>query len=123
MGWYLRVLKRYADFRGRSRRRELWIFLLLSAFLSFVLSSIDMLLGAGSNTGYGLLSGIYWLAILLPTLAVMVRRFHDTGRSGAWLLLLLIPIFGWFALLAFWTADGEPGVNRFGPDPSASGSG
>ncbi len=119
LGWYLKSLRSYARFAGRARRREFWIFALVSAFLSFLLTTADAVLAAGSNAGYGPLSLAYWAVILLPALAVAVRRLHDSGRSGRWLLLLAVPILGWAVLCLFWVAESEEGPNRYGPDPKA----
>ena len=95
MQWYLKVLKQYADFSGRARRTEFWMFTLFSAIASIVLGLIDTLIGTstmvatGSSVFYspGLLQGIYALGVLIPTLAVTVRRLHDTDRTGWWLLI------------------------------------
>ena len=95
MQWYLKVLKQYADFSGRARRTEFWMFTLFSAIASIVLGLIDTLIGTstmvatGSAVFYspGLLQGIYALGVLIPTLAVTVRRLHDTDRTGWWLLI------------------------------------
>ena len=85
MGWYLEALKKYAVFSGRSRRKEYWYFVLFNIIVAIVLSGIDALLGTFSpSSNIGLLSGIYCLAILIPSLAVTVRRLHDITRSGQW---------------------------------------
>ena len=85
MNWYLDVLKKYAVFSGRARRKEYWFFVLFNIVISLVLGLIDGVIGSASaETGVGLLGGIYALAILIPTIAVAVRRLHDTGRSGWW---------------------------------------
>lgn len=107
------VLSHYATFSGRSRRAEFWWFTLFSVVLSLVLRVVD---GAiGSNVlGY-----LVSLALLLPTIAVTVRRLHDTGRSGLWWLIGLIPIV-WGIILIVWCAkDSEPAPNLFGPSPKA----
>jgi uncharacterized membrane protein YhaH (DUF805 family) len=110
---YLAVLRKYVEFSGRAKRREYWMFVLVNLIISVILSFIDRALGFTSETGFGLLSGIYSLAVLLPSLAVTVRRLHDTGRSGWWILIALIPIVGWIVLLIFMildsTADNEHG--------------
>ena len=80
MEWYLKVMKQYADFNGRARRKEYWMFVLFNAIVTIILSVIDTVAGS-----YGALTGIYSLAVLIPTLAVGVRRLHDTGKSG-WML-------------------------------------
>ena len=118
MGWYIEALKKYAVFGGRSRRKEYWYFVLFSVIVSLVLSAIDALLGTfSSSTNVGLLGGIYGLAIIVPSIAVSVRRLHDTDRTGWWILINLVPIVGSIVLLVFYVLDGTPGQNRFGPNP------
>jgi uncharacterized membrane protein YhaH (DUF805 family) len=118
MNWYITVLKRYGVFIGRARRAEFWWFFLFNLLITAALASVDQLTGTlNPEGGYGLLSGIYSLAVLLPTLAVAVRRLHDIGRSGWWLLIGLIPVIGTIILLALFILDGMPGDNRFGPSP------
>ena len=118
MSWYLEALKKYAVFSGRSRRMEYWYFVLFNIIVSIVLGTIDALLGTlGSGMGVGLLSGIYGLAILIPSLAVTVRRLHDIDRSGWWIFINLIPLIGAIVLLVFALSDGTPGNNQYGPNP------
>ena len=122
MGWYLQALKKYAVFGGRSRRKEYWYFVLFSLIVSLVLSAVDALLGTlSSYTNVGLLGGIYGLAIIIPTIAVSVRRLHDIDRTGWWVLISLVPVIGTIVLLVFAVLEGTPGQNRFGPNPKASG--
>jgi uncharacterized membrane protein YhaH (DUF805 family) len=118
MDWYIAVIKKYAVFSGRSRRKEYWYFVLFNILISIGLSVIDGVLGTGNaETGTGLLSGIYSLAVLIPSLAVLVRRLHDTNRSGWWILIGLIPIIGWIVLLVFVVEDSNPGQNQYGANP------
>jgi len=131
MNWYVKALRQYVDFAGRAQRREYWMFVLVNVVIVIVLSLIDTLLGTGgwraaagggsiSASGtLGLLSGLYSLAVLLPSIAVAVRRLHDTDRSGWWFLLGFIPIIGGIVLLVFYVLEGTRGPNRFGPDPKA----
>jgi len=116
MQWYLKVLRQYADFNGRARRTEYWMFTLFSVIISVVLAILDSVLGASAG-GFGLLQGLYALAVLLPSLAVGARRLHDTGRSGWWLLIGLIPLIGAIVLIVFFVIDGDRGPNAYGPDP------
>ena len=121
MGWYIEALKKYAVFGGRSRRKEYWYFVLFSVIVSLVLSAIDALLGTfSSSTNVGLLSGIYGLAIIIPSIAVSVRRLHDIDRTGWWILINLVPIVGSIVLLVFYVLDGTPGDNRYGPNPKGA---
>ncbi|KUJ82796.1 DUF805 domain-containing protein [Microbulbifer flavimaris] len=118
MHWYLKVLKNYVNFHGRAQRREYWYFVLFNLLIALVLSTIDSMTGWYSEEyGLGFLSGAYALFVLLPSLAVTVRRLHDTGRTGWWILVSLIPVVGYLVLLAFMVFDSEPGTNRFGPNP------
>ena len=121
MGWYLEALKKYAVFSGRSRRKEYWYFALFNGLVFLAASSIDLLLGTFSfSTNVGLLSGIYGLAIIVPSIAVSVRRLHDIDRTGWWVLISLVPVIGSIVLLVFAVLDGTPGENRFGPNPKSS---
>jgi uncharacterized membrane protein YhaH (DUF805 family) len=118
MSWFVEALKKYAVFSGRSRRKEYWFFVLFVVIISIVLSLIDVFIGAyNASTGAGLLTSIFSLAVLIPTIAVSVRRLHDTDRSGWWILLGLIPIIGQIILLVFYVQDSTPGTNRYGPNP------
>jgi uncharacterized membrane protein YhaH (DUF805 family) len=118
LSWYLEALKKYAVFSGRSRRKEYWYFVLFNIIVSIVLVGIDALLGTFSSaSNIGLLSGIYSLAVLIPTLAVTVRRLHDIDRSGWWILIGLVPLIGAIVLLVFALLEGTPGSNRYGSNP------
>lgn len=119
MNWYLAVLKKYAEFSGRARRREYWLFALFNLLITMALAFVDGATGLMHETGYGLLSGLYTLAILIPGIAVSVRRLHDTGRSGWWLFIGLVPLIGAIVLLVFMLLDSHPGDNEYGPNPKA----
>jgi uncharacterized membrane protein YhaH (DUF805 family) len=118
MYWYFEALRKYADFSGRARRREYWVFTLISAALNIGLVVADVLIGTyDEESGFGLLSAIYALAFFLPSLAVTVRRLHDTDRSGWWMLIYFAPCVGGIVLLLFLVSDSTPGENRYGPSP------
>lgn len=118
MSWYLQALKRWSDFNGRSRRKEYWMFLLFNVIVSIVLGIIDMLIGTYSmNTGVGVLSGVYMLVVLIPGIAVTIRRLHDTGRSGWWILIALVPIIGGIWLLVLMFLDSQKESNQWGASP------
>ncbi|MCB1687040.1 MAG: DUF805 domain-containing protein [Halioglobus sp.] len=118
MNWYLEVLKKYAQFSGRARRKEYWFFVLFNLLISIALAIVDSLTGTlDTETGYGLLSGIYSLAVFIPSMAVGFRRLHDTGRSAWWILIALIPLIGVIVLLVFMVQDSEEGENKYGPSP------
>ena len=113
MNWYLTVLKKYVQFSGRARRSEYWYFFLFSTIVSMILAGIDYAIGTRSGdafSGGGVLGNIYSVAVLLPSIAVGVRRMHDVGKSG-W--FLLIPIYNFILICT----DGEKGTNEYGPDP------
>ena len=121
MVWYFEVLKKYAVFSGRSRRKEYWFFVLFNIIVSIILGVIDGVTGTlDPESGMGLLGLIYTLAILIPALAVSVRRLHDTGRSGWWLLILLIPLIGTIVILIFMVQDSKPEENQYGPNPKSA---
>jgi uncharacterized membrane protein YhaH (DUF805 family) len=120
MNWYLGVLKKYADFNGRARRKEYWFFVLFNLIISCVLTAVDVFVGTYSAAaGVGILTGLYGLAVLLPGIGVTIRRLHDTGRSGWWILIILIPLVGWIVLLVFMVLDSQPATNAYGPNPKA----
>jgi uncharacterized membrane protein YhaH (DUF805 family) len=122
MNWFLIAVKqKYADFSGRARRSEYWYFLLFYMLVLIALSVVDVVLGwFSSDAGVGVLSGIYTLALLIPSLSVSVRRLHDTDRSGWWLLIGLLPLIGGIVLLVFFVQDSQAGANRFGPNPKTA---
>ena len=115
MNWYLGCWKKYVDFSGRSRRQEFWMFCIFSFLVSLAVGVVDGLLGTS-----GALGGLYSLAALLPSLAVSIRRLHDTDRAGWWILITLIPLVGFIVYLAFLCGDSTPGANRFGPNPKGA---
>ena len=118
MSWFVLAIKKYAVFQGRARRKEYWYFVLFFLIFSVVLGLIDGLLGmVHEPTGTGLLSSLLGVALLLPSIAVSVRRLHDIDRSGWWYLLWLLPVVGWIVLVVWAIRDGEPGENRFGANP------
>jgi uncharacterized membrane protein YhaH (DUF805 family) len=119
MNWYLDVLKNYAVFEGRARRMEYWMFTLWNTAVALLLFLIGA--AAGGQTGF-VLNMMYAFAVLPPSLAVAVRRLHDTDRSGWWLCLVVIPFVGSLVLLVFLVTDSQPGTNQFGPNPKGEAS-
>jgi uncharacterized membrane protein YhaH (DUF805 family) len=119
MNWYLQVLKKYAVFEGRARRKEYWFFQLFNVIAVIVLAIIDSALeNTGPATDFlGILSGLYILATFLPGLGVLIRRLHDTDRSGWWVLISFVPLVGGIVLLVFTVTEGTPGPNKYGADP------
>lgn len=114
MNIMLQPLEKYAIFTGRARRKEYWLFYLLILIISIPLQLIHT--STESNIALWLYIGFY-LAVLLPSLAVTVRRLHDTDRSGGWVFMLLIPIVGGIWIFILMLLRGTEGSNRFGPNP------
>lgn len=123
MYWYIKVIKNYAEFSGRARRKEFWMFGLIHALIMIGLYVLMIASAAvaGENATLPLifmgLLGLYGLFILIPGIAVMVRRLHDIGRTGWWWLIGLVPFVGAIVLLVFTVMEGEPGSNQYGENP------
>lgn len=125
MEWYLKVLRQYADFNGRARRKEYWMFALFNMLICFAILAVAGILGAIADIFAmlgSLVYGLYALAIIVPSIAVAVRRLHDTGRSGWWILIAFVPLVGGIVLLVFLVTEGEPIANQFGENPKAISS-
>ena len=121
MEWFIKVLKNYAVFSGRARRKEYWMFVLFSVIFSIVAMLIDNMLGVTlGETNYGYIYLLYQLVVLIPSLAVAVRRLHDTNKSGWFLLIAIIPIVGAIWLLVLMCLEGTTGPNKYGPDPKGA---
>lgn len=121
MNWFLIALKKYATFSGRAQRAEYWYFFLFYMLILLACTIVDVITGTLSeDSTMGFLSGILTLAFFIPSIAVGVRRLHDTGRSGWWLLIVLVPIVGAIVLLVFAVQDSAPNTNEFGPNPKIS---
>lgn len=120
MTWFLAAFKKYATFSGRAQRREYWYFFLFYTLIIVALAVADLLLGTfDEGQGLGLFSGIFALVTALPSVAVGVRRLHDIGRSGWWLLITVVPLIGVIWLLIYTARDGDPGENEYGANPKA----
>lgn len=118
MNWYLKCLRQYADFSGRARRKEYWMFVLFNIIFAFILGVMDGIIGwVSTEIGLGVLGGIYSLGIFIPGLAVCVRRLHDIGKSGWSYLFILIPIVGCIMVLVWFCREGENDRNEWGPNP------
>ena len=114
MNYYMDVLKKYADFGGRARRTEYWMFTLINVIVALVIAFVS------AKIGMYWLYFVYLVAVLLPSLAVGIRRLHDTGRSGWWLLVALVPLLGAIVLLIWMIQDSQPGDNQYGANPKAA---
>lgn len=112
MNWYIAVLKKYAVFQGRARRKEYWMFFLFNIIVAFLLGLIEGLAGINLGNGQSILGNVYQLAVFLPSIAVGIRRMHDVNKSG-W--FMLVPIYN----LILAVKQGDTGENRFGSDPKA----
>ena len=117
--WYMQALKKYAVFSGRARRKEYWFFVLWYVIITIGLAILDAMLGLRIGNA-GVLQTLYALAVLIPSISVTVRRLHDTGRTGWWVLIVLVPIVGFIVLLVFMVLDTQPGNNEYGPSPKAA---
>ena len=119
MEWATLPLKRYAQFAGRSRRKEYWSFFLLMLAAYVVAGIVDGILGMNTMIGglYGPLSLLAALVFIIPSFAVGIRRLHDTNRSGWWILIGFIPLIGALVLIYFFVLEGTRGANQYGADP------
>lgn len=129
MNLMFQPLRKYADFQGRARRSEFWLFWLFTFVVGFVLQMIGGMMGGAADPSNpmamysspaGILLLLFWLAVLIPSIAVAIRRLHDTNRSGWWLLIAFIPFIGALVLLVFYVLPGTVGSNKFGPDPKGA---
>ena len=117
-------LQKYVGFEGRARRSEYWWWVLFLIVVDIVAHILDGIVDPGMPGDmyhYGFIGGIVSLTLLLPGIAVSVRRLHDTDHSGLWYLLVFIPVIGWLVLLYWFVIKGTDGDNRFGPDPTKAG--
>ncbi|MEC4113010.1 DUF805 domain-containing protein [Myroides pelagicus] len=112
MEWYLKVIKEhYADFNGRARRQEYWMFVLFNTLIGIAIGVVEYIIGTN------FIGTVYSLAVLVPSIAVAVRRLHDIGKSGWMYLLVLLPIIGWIILIVWFATEGNAGANEYGADP------
>lgn len=114
MHYYTDVLKKYVDFSGRARRQEYWMFFLFNLAALIIAAILDGVIGSSP-----LIYALYALATFLPNLGVTVRRLHDSGKSGWWILVALIPLVGGIWLLVLLATEGQPNPNQYGPSPKA----
>ena len=125
MEWYLKVMRdNYANFSGRARRKEYWMYVLVQSIIMIGLMILDSILGLdfelqGISLGYGYLYLIGVIVHFIPSLSVLVRRLHDVGKSGWFYFIFLIPIIGIIWLLVLYCTEGQKQDNKWGPDPKA----
>jgi len=122
MKWYLKVLNQYADFSGRARREEFWMFELYNVIISFFLGIFcfiffDLFYHTSATSLFNGIIILYSLAILIPRLAVTIRRLHDVNASGWMLFVLFIPLIGQIWILVLLFTEGNKGSNKYGPNP------
>jgi uncharacterized membrane protein YhaH (DUF805 family) len=128
--WVLEVFSKYADFSGRARRKEYWYWYLFNLLISIFIVVVSLVItppyGTGTDNGIGwlglfiyLVAIIYSLGVIIPNLAVTVRRLHDTNRSGWWYFISMVPFIGGIILLIYLIEDSTPGDNQYGPNPKA----
>ena len=117
MEWYTGVFKKYATFSGRARRKEYWTFYLYNIIVTVLLSLLASLIDF-----FSMLTAIYGLVIIVPSIAVAVRRLHDIGKPGVWYCLAFIPCIGTIWLIILLATEGETGDNMYGPDPKMDNS-
>lgn len=120
MKWFIGVFKKAFNFSDRSRRTEYWMFTLIAIIISIALTVIDAVVGLELAEGVGILSTLFSLLIIIPGLSLTVRRLHDIGKSGWWVLIALIPLVGAIVLLVFTVKDSEPSSNEYGMNPKAA---
>ncbi len=131
MKYYIHTLKNYANFSGRARRSEFWYFILFNFIVIFLLGVVNELLDMLSGdqnaanmsvaSPFGFIFLLYFMFVLIPYLAVLVRRLHDVNRSGWYILFWLVPLIGPFIILILLITDSMPGENRYGPNPQSLG--
>ena len=120
MSWYLDVLRKYAQFDGRSRRMEYWMFTLINIVIGMAIGFVGGTLHIGTAWGINFLAAVYWIATIIPSVAVSIRRLHDTGRTGWWLLIGFVPFLGFILLVIFALFESDVGTNEYGANPKTA---
>lgn len=121
MDFYIEAFRKWDDFAGRATRKEYWLFVLFNLLVTWALTFVDAFVGLFLLDGaIGLLSTVYGLVVLIPSLAVTVRRLHDTGRSGWWIFINLLPIIGFIIFLVFTLQGSQSTANAYGAHPQAA---
>ena len=112
MEYFMEAMRRYADFNGRTRRKDFWMFILFYVIFYAACAVVDGVIGTAP-----IVTSLFSLAMLIPSISIAARRLHDTGRSGWWQLIALIPLIGGIVLLVFYVLDSHEGENDYGPNP------
>ena len=121
MEWYIDAFRNWDDFGGRATRKEYWLFVLFNLIVTWALTFVDAVMGIFVLGGFiGLFSGIYGLVVFIPSLAVTIRRLHDTGRSGWWIFINLLPIIGLIIFLVFMVQGSQSSSNAYGAHPQTA---
>lgn len=123
MEWYLKAMNQYADFEGRARRKEYWMYILIYIVIIVSVNFLGIMISGFNSLSYNLLYFGVALIHLIPNLSVGVRRLHDVGKSGWWYLIVIIPLIGAIVLLVWFCTEGEAGPNKWGPNPKDENSG
>lgn len=123
--YYIGAVKRYFEFNGRTSRKAYWMFVLFNVIFSWLAIALDNMFGTGDVTEvtiwgiqYGAFHNFYNLVLMIPGLAIAVRRLHDIGKEWSMMFILLIPVVGWIWMLTLLIKEGDPGENQFGPVPN-----
>lgn len=124
MEWYVKVLRHYGDFKGRARRKEYWMFFLYNVLFSMGAMMLDHAFDLTyEGVEYGPIYIGYGFGMIIPQIAVVVRRLHDIGKAGWMILVVLIPFIGGIWLLFMLATNSQPGENQYGPNPKGDNMG
>jgi uncharacterized membrane protein YhaH (DUF805 family) len=122
MSWYLRAFQKYAVFAGRARRKEYWMFTLFNIIVSVLFGVVSAFAGNSNSptNPVNIAFLVYLVLSFIPSLALTVRRLHDTERGTGWLFISLVPFVGAIVLLWFLCSEGWSGHNKYGADPKTA---
>lgn len=117
MRYYMEALNNYANFSGRATRSEYWVFLIINSVFAWILALLDYAIFVNllNLPGLRVFSGIYGLALFIPSIAIVVRRLHDIGKKGTWYFIVLIPLIGWIWFIVLMCMASEEKTNKYGP--------
>ncbi|MCD7904104.1 MAG: DUF805 domain-containing protein [Clostridiales bacterium] len=115
MNYYTRAFKNYANFKGRDSRKQFWMFILFNFVISLIIQVVAALILGDSAA---IIMSIYELIVLIPSIAIIVRRLHDINKSGFWIFINCVPLIGWIWYLILVCKKGDEGSNRYGSVPT-----